>query len=92
MANTTFNGPVRSENGFEDITVAASTGTVTTNSTYGTNAVVGGTITGRKPVNTDWNAATTLTATLTAAQSGTLFLIDGTATMLLICLPYLLAT
>jgi hypothetical protein len=79
MANTTFNGPVRSENGFEDITVAASTGTVTTNSTYGTNAAVGGTITGRKAVNTDWNAATTLTATLTAAQSGTLFLIDGTA-------------
>ena len=31
MANTTFNGPVRSENGFEQISIAASTGTVTTN-------------------------------------------------------------
>ncbi len=31
MANTTFNGPVRSENGFEQISVAAKTGTVTTN-------------------------------------------------------------
>ena len=31
MANTTFNGPVRSENGFEQISVAAGTGTVTTN-------------------------------------------------------------
>ena len=79
MANTTFNGPVRSQNGFEDITVAASTGTVTTNSTYGTNAAVGGTITGRKAVNTDWNTSSALDDTLTAAQSGTLFLIDGTA-------------
>ena len=44
MANTTFNGPVRSENGFEDISVADATGAVTTNSTYGTNASVGGSI------------------------------------------------
>ena len=29
MANTTFNGPVRSENGFEVINVASGTGTVT---------------------------------------------------------------
>jgi len=43
MANTTFNGPVRSENGFQDVT-KASTGAVTTNSTYGTNASVGGTL------------------------------------------------
>jgi hypothetical protein len=43
MANTTFNGPVRSENGFKDITKNASTGAVTTNIsiTYdGTNSVV----------------------------------------------------
>ena len=45
MANTTFNGPVRSQNGFEDITIAAVTGTETTNSTYGTNASVGGDLT-----------------------------------------------
>jgi hypothetical protein len=79
MGNTTFNGPVRSQNGFEDITVAASTGVETTNSTYGTNAAVGGTITGRKAVNSDWNTSSALDDTLTAAQSGTLFLIDGTA-------------
>jgi|TARA_B110000285_G_scaffold57922_1_gene66205 hypothetical protein len=79
MGNTTFNGPVRSQNGFEDITVAASTGVETTNSTYGTNAAVGGTITGKKSINTDFNASSALTQTLTAAQSGTLFLIDGTA-------------
>jgi hypothetical protein len=29
MANTTFNGPVRSENGFKTISVSATTGTVT---------------------------------------------------------------
>lgn len=43
MANTTFTGPVRSENGFKDITKAANTGAVTTNIsiTYdGTNSVV----------------------------------------------------
>jgi len=43
MANTTFQGPVRSENGFKDITVAANTGVESTNIsiTYdGTNSVV----------------------------------------------------
>ena len=43
MANTTFQGPVRSENGFKDITVAANTGVETENFliTYdGTNSVV----------------------------------------------------
>ena len=44
MANTTFNGPVRSENGFKDITVAAATGAVTTNSTFSNNTTVGGTL------------------------------------------------
>ena len=44
MANSTFNGPVRSENGFEDISIAAGTGVETTNSTYGTNASIAGSI------------------------------------------------
>ena len=91
MANTTFNGPVRSKNGFEDITVAASTGIETTNSTYGENASIGGTLsvtgaisgtstlTARRSINTDFNAAGAKTETLTAAQSGTLFLINGAA-------------
>ena len=35
MANTTFNGPVRSENGFETISINQSTGTVTVTSTLG---------------------------------------------------------
>ena len=43
MANSTFQGPVRSENGFKDITKAANTGTVTEDisiSHDGTNSVV----------------------------------------------------
>lgn len=40
MANTTFNGPVRSENGFQSITINAATGTVTVNATYGASAAV----------------------------------------------------
>ena len=91
MANTTFNGPVRSENGVEDISVASGTGAETTNSTYGENASIGGTLavtgaisgtstlTARRSVNTDFNAAAAKTETLTAAQSGTLFLINGAA-------------
>ena len=91
MANTTFSGPVRSKNGFEDITVAANTGVETTNSTYGENASIGGTLsvtgaisgtstlTARRSINTDFNAAGAKTDTLTAAQSGTLFLINGAA-------------
>ena len=35
MANTTFNGPVRSENGFQTISVNASTGEVTVTGTFG---------------------------------------------------------
>ena len=35
MANTTFTGPVRSENGFESITKNGTTGAITTNASYG---------------------------------------------------------
>ena len=60
MANTTFNGTVRSTSGFSDIT-KDSVGNVTTNSTYSENASVGGTlaVTGN----------TTLTGNLTVAGS-----------------------
>ena len=40
MANTTFTGPVRSENGFEDVTKNTATGAFTTNATY--NATITG--------------------------------------------------
>ena len=91
MGTTTFSGAVRSENGFNDISVADGTGAVTTNSTFSNNTSIGGTlsvtgaisgtstITARRSVNTDFNAAGAKTETLTAAQSGTLFLINGAA-------------
>ena len=41
MGTTTFSGPVRSENGFEDITKNASTGAVTSNAAYN-KAIRGG--------------------------------------------------
>ena len=40
MANTTFNGPVRSENGFQTISVNSTTGAVTTTSTLGADSSV----------------------------------------------------
>jgi hypothetical protein len=35
MANTTFNGPVRSQNGFQSITTNSTTGAVTVDATFG---------------------------------------------------------
>ena len=40
MANTTFSGPVRSENGFEQITKNGTTGAITTHTVY--NATIRG--------------------------------------------------
>jgi len=42
MANTTFSGPVRSENGFQTVTKNATTGAITVGTTVGTNVTVGG--------------------------------------------------
>jgi hypothetical protein len=41
MANTTFNGPVRSENGFQSISINSTTGAVTVNSAFDTGVVLG---------------------------------------------------
>lgn len=40
MANTTFNGPVRSQNGFQSITTNSTTGAVTVDATFGAASVV----------------------------------------------------
>ena len=45
MANTTFSGPVRSENGFQSITVNATTGAETVNATFGSNTTIAGNLT-----------------------------------------------
>ena len=41
MANTTFNGPVRSQNGFQTISTNANTGAVTVSATFGNDVVLG---------------------------------------------------
>ena len=75
MANTTFSGPVRSENGFEQITKNATTGAITSNASYG-KAIRGGvqSLSGAGAVDLD-NLITELTTTganaLTLADGST---------------------
>ena len=78
MANTTFNGPVRSENGFQDITKNGTTGAITVEATYGTRPNF------RTSVDsTTLNTGADVTTTLTAAQSGTVFEVDGTGDLVI---------
>jgi hypothetical protein len=71
MANTTFNGPVRSENGFQSITISPVTGAATVNSSFGTDVVLGTqSLSGAGAVNVT-SAFTQLTTT-GAAQALTL--------------------
>ena len=73
MANTTFNGPVRSENGFKSITKNATTGAITVEATYDTRPNFRITVD-----NATFNTGGAVTDTLTIDQSGTLFNVDGT--------------
>ena len=75
MANTTFSGPVRSQNGFQSITVSSTTGAVTVNSTFDTGVVLGTqSLSGAGAVDIT-NAFTSLTTT---GASQALTLADGT--------------
>jgi len=75
MSNTTFSGPVRSQNGFQSITVNATTGAVTVNSTFDTGIVFGNqNLSGAGAVDVT-NALTSLTTT---GASQALTLADGT--------------
>jgi len=90
MANTTFNGPVRSENGFQDITINATTGAVTVDATFGATTSVTN-LTTTNLVFTDQNHPTTAainaTATATAAQVATGYITVTSATAVAITLP-----
>ena len=80
MANSTFKGPIRAENGFEQITLN-SYGEATTNFDIDSsgNVTSSGTINSRTKVdNSTFNTGGAVTDTLTIAQSGTIFNIDGT--------------
>jgi len=80
MANTTFNGPVRAEGGFKQISKNSSTGAITDNTTIDSsgNLSVGGTstLTGSIIANSTTNAIGTLKvqafgASLAATNGGT---------------------
>lgn len=75
MANTTFNGPVRSENGFQSITKSATTGAVTVNSSFGTDVVFSTqSLSGAGAVN----ITNTFTSLTTTGASQALTLANGT--------------
>jgi hypothetical protein len=90
MANTTFNGPVRSENGFQDISINATTGAVTVDATFGATTSVTN-LTATNLVFTDQNhpstAAINATATATAAQVATGYITTTSASAVTITLP-----
>ena len=75
MANTTFSGPVRSENGFDFVTKNATTGVVTTNASYD-KGITGGvqSLSGAGAVDT-----TNLVTELTTTGANALTLANGSA-------------
>lgn len=91
MANTTFSGPVRSQNGFETISVNSTTGAVTTTATIGaatsitslavsgastlSGAIIGGV---QSLSGAGAVNVTTLTTRLTTTGANALTLADGT--------------
>jgi len=95
MANTTFNGPVRSENGFQDISINATTGAVTVDATFGAatsvTTLAATTVTATNLVFTDQNhpstAAINATGTATAAQVATGYITSTSASPTTITLP-----
>jgi hypothetical protein len=90
MAATTFNGPVRSQNGFQSITKSATTGAVTVNATFGATTSVTN-LTTTNLVFTDQNHPTTAainaTAVATAAQVATGYITSTSAAATAITLP-----
>ena len=95
MANTTFNGPVRSQNGFQSITINPNTGAVTVDATFGTatsvTSLTATDVTATNLVFTDQNHPTTAainaTATATAAEVATGYITSTSAAATTITLP-----
>jgi hypothetical protein len=92
MANTTFNGPVRSQNGFETVSVNSTTGAVTTTATLGASssittlavsgtATLGAVVGGVQSLSGAGavNVTTLVTALTTTGSAQALTLADGTA-------------
>ena len=76
MANTTFTGPVRSQNGFQSVTKNSTTGAITVNAAYGKSTVVGvQSLSGAGAVD----IVNTLTSLTTTGVAQALTLADGSA-------------
>jgi hypothetical protein len=75
MANTTFTGPVRSQNGFQNISINSTTGAVTTTSIYGDATVLATqSLSGAGAVD----LTNTLTSLTTTGSAQALTLANGT--------------
>lgn len=75
MANTTFNGPVRSQNGFQTVSINSTTGAVTVTSSTGDATVLGTqTLSGAGAVD----VTNTLTSLTTTGAAQALTLANGT--------------
>ena len=92
MANTTFTGPVRSQNGFQSVTVSPTTGTVTVDASFGATssvttlsvsgtATVGALVGGVQALSGAGavNLTTLVTSLTTTGSAQALTLADGTA-------------
>ena len=77
MANTTFNGPVRSENGFEQISVNSTTGTITTNLDVDSSGNI--TTTGYVSAYDNVTDITAATYSVESTQSGAVFTLNRAA-------------
>ena len=90
MANTTFSGPVRSQNGFQSVSIDATTGAVTTTATLGVTTSVTSLTTSNlvyQDLNHPTTAAINATATATAAQVATGYITSTSAAPTTITLP-----
>lgn len=85
MANTTFSGPVRSQNGFQTITKSATTGAVAVTATFGAATTVTDLV--YRELNHPTTAAINATATATAAQVATGYITSTSAAPTTITLP-----
>ena len=77
MANTTFNGPVRSENGFEQISKTAATGAITTNLDIDSSGNI--TTTGYVSAYSNVSSITSATKSVESTDSGTVFTLNRAA-------------
>ena len=77
MANTTFNGPVRSEGGFEQISKNSTTGAITTNLDIDSSGNV--TTTGYVSAYSNVSSITAATKSVESTDSGTVYTLNRAA-------------